>query len=150
MRSPSRPSMAGAASGRGSPSTFRGTRRAARRTGEAGRASPRPSVAADEADQAALHLDPVGTEDARLVSLVSRLQGDRGAASTQPLQGRLDIVDQGDDDGAVIGGVAALDDDGVAVEDAGILHAVAGDFERVMLAAVEQACPDARRRVIVA
>ena len=31
--------------------------------------------------------------------------------------------------------VAALDDHRVAVEDAGIDHAVAGDFERVMLAA---------------
>ena len=48
-------------------------------------------------------------------------------------------VDQRDDDLAVLGGLAALDQHGVAIEDAGVDHAVAGDFERVVLAAAEQA-----------
>src|SRR5579862_2673571 len=102
-------------------------------------ARPARSVAPQQADEAALHLDPVRPEDARLVGLVGGFEGDRGAAPAQPLQRHLDIVDQRHDDGAVIGGVATLDDHGIAVEDAGVDHAVARDFERVMLAAANEA-----------
>ena len=52
------------------------------------------SVTPQQRDEAALNLDPVGTEDAGLVGLVGRLEGDRGAAAAQPTscpdQSRLD------------------------------------------------------------
>src|SRR5712692_590272 len=121
MRSPWKPSMAGAANGRGS----RDIRRAGYQP--SGRAA-RWSVAADEADETTLHLHPVGPEDAGLVRLVRRLQGDRGAAAAQPLQGGFDV----------------------AVENAGVLHAVAGNFERIVLAAAEQARGDADSGFLVA
>src|SRR5438270_13855587 len=82
-----------------------------------------------QAHEPALDLDPVGPEDAGFISLVGRFEGDRGAAAAQPLQRHFDVVDQRHHDRAVIGGIAALDDDRVAVEDAGVDHAVAGNFE---------------------
>ena len=86
-----------------------------------------------------------------LIGLVGRFEGDRGAAPAQPLQRDFLAVDQRHHDGAVFGGVAALDDHGVAIENAGLDHAVAGDFERVMLAAVaEQARRHADRVALVA
>src|ERR1700687_2023949 len=57
-------------------------------------------IAAQQPDQPALHLDPVGTEDPRLIGLVGGLECDRGAAPAQPLQGYFLIVDQRDDNGA--------------------------------------------------
>src|SRR5258708_37033270 len=98
MPSPSKQWMAGAANDRGSRLTRRARRRAAR-----------SSVAADEADETALHLDPIGPEDARLISLVRRLQGDRGTTAAQSLQGCLDVIGQGHDDGTVHRRVAACD-----------------------------------------
>src|SRR5438552_5293666 len=108
-------------------------------------------VSPQKPDQPALHLDPVGTENARLVRLVGGLERDRGAAPAQPLQGYLFVVDQRDDEGAVIGGIAALDDDRIAIVDAGIDHAVAGDLQRIMLASPsEQAAGDRDGGALVA
>jgi hypothetical protein len=56
------------------------------------------------------------------VADVAGFEGDRIAAPAQALQRDLVIVDQGNDDLAVLGGVAFLDDDSVAVEDAGLDH----------------------------
>src|ERR1700726_3185817 len=94
------------------------------------RAGPRAprSVPPEQAHQPALHLDPVGPEDAGLVGLVGGLESDRGAAPAQALQRDLLVVDERHHDAAVLGGLAALHDDGVAVEDAGVDHAVAGDL----------------------
>src|SRR5438067_7010895 len=71
----------------------------------------RRSVTAQEPDEAALHINPVGTEDSGFVGFVGRFESDRGAAPAQPLQGDLNIVDERHDDRAVFGGVAALDND---------------------------------------
>jgi hypothetical protein len=63
-----------------------------------------PSVAADEADQLALDLDPVGAEDAGLIGRVGGLQRNRIALAAQTLQRRLLAIDQRHDDLARIGG----------------------------------------------
>ena len=49
------------------------------------------SVLAQQADEPALHLHPVGREDARIVSRVCRLEGYRIAAFAQALQAALDV-----------------------------------------------------------
>src|SRR5437879_6039500 len=76
-----------------------------------GRATGRLIITPDQPTQTPLPLDPIGAEDAGLVSLVGRLERDRGTLALQSLQGDLVLIDQRDDDGAVIGRVAALDDD---------------------------------------
>ena len=68
------------------------------------------SIFPHQADELALNLDPVGAEDARLVGLVGGFERDRIAALAHPLQRHLVIVDQRHHDGAVIGGVGALDE----------------------------------------
>ena len=60
-------------------------------------------VLPQQPDQAALHLDPVGAEDAGLVARVGGFQRDRVAAAAQPLQRHLALVHQRHDDGAVLG-----------------------------------------------
>ena len=96
------------------------------------------AVLPDQADEPALHLDPVRTENAGLIGRVGRFQGDRRALLAQPFQGHLLVVDQGHDDGAVLRRLAPQDDHGVAVIDAGIDHAVAGNLERIMIAVAKQ------------
>ena len=93
------------------------------------------SVAPDKADQAALHLYAVGTEDAGLVGRVGGFQRDRRALAAEALQRRLFIVDQRHDDVARIGGLGIADDHRIAVEDAGVDHRIALHLERVMVAA---------------
>src|SRR5476651_55096 len=56
-----------------------------------------------EPGQAALDLDPVGSEDPRLVGGVGRLERDRRALLAQALQRRLGIVDQRHDNLARLG-----------------------------------------------
>src|SRR5262249_32099711 len=51
---------------------------------------------------------------------------------------------------AVFGGVALLNDDRIAIEDAGVDHAVAGHLEGVVITAAEQACRDPDRGRLVA
>src|SRR5277367_1190753 len=110
-----------------------------------------PSVAAQQADEAALDLDPVRAKDPGFIGLVRRFESDRRAAPAQPLQRDLLLVDEGNDNRAVFGAVAALDDHGVAIENAGFDHAVTSNFQRVVLAPMaEQARRDADRRTLVA
>src|SRR5215472_12570516 len=85
--------------------------------------------------QTALYLDAVRPENAGLIGLVSRLERNRGAAAPQPFQRDFLIVDQRYHHCPVLRGFAALDDDRVPVEDACVDHAVASDFEGIMLAA---------------
>jgi hypothetical protein len=59
-------------------------------------------------------------------------------APAQALQRGLGLVDQRHDDVAVIGVLAALHDDGIAFEDAGVDHGIAFDLQRVMLALAQQ------------
>src|SRR5262249_34236103 len=66
---------------------------------------------------------------------------DRGPLFAQALEGRLLFLHEGHDDVAVIGRVAALDDDDVALVDAGFDHGVASDLEGEVLAA----CHEIRR-----
>src|SRR5690606_3134146 len=75
-------------------------------------------IAADEADQLALHRHLVGAEDLGLVVSVGRLQRDRGALFAQALESGLFALDKGHDDLAGNRLVAGLDDHQVAVEDA--------------------------------
>ena len=63
------------------------------------------SIFADEADQLALDVDPVGSENPGLVGGIGGFQRDRGAALAQALQRRFLVVDQRDDDVAGFGGV---------------------------------------------
>src|SRR5438132_12993201 len=106
------------------------------RTGSAGDAADiwAPSKPAYQPHEPPLDVDLVGAEDAGLVVGVGGLQGDGGALLAQALEGRLLLLDQGDDDVAVLRRVAALADDDVALVDAGIDHGIALDLEREMLA----------------
>ena len=97
------------------------------------------SITPDQADQFALHLDPVGAVKTGLVGRVRRFQGDGITAPPEPLQGRLAVIDQRDDDFAGAGGIDFLNDDGIAVENAGIDHGVARHFQGVMFAAADHA-----------
>src|ERR671913_1195005 len=63
----------------------------------------RRSVAANQTDELALNLDPVGTENAGLVGLVGGLQRNGGAAAAEALQGCFLIVDESHDDVARVG-----------------------------------------------
>ena len=81
----------------------------------------RVSSAANEPDEAALDIHLVGPENARLVLGVGRLERDRRALLAQTLERRLLLLHERDDDVAVLGRLAAPDDDEVAVL-AGVDH----------------------------
>src|SRR6185436_11771693 len=68
------------------------------------------SIFADQPDEASLHIDPVGAEDARLVSGIGGFERDRVAFLADALQCRFLIVDEGYHDIA-IGGTVALADE---------------------------------------
>ena len=65
--------------------------------------------------------------------LVLGLQADVVLLAEEALDGRL-VLDQRDDDLAVVGVVGRLDDDEVALEDAGVPHRVAADPQDVVAA----------------
>src|SRR6266851_2452017 len=87
--------------------------------------------------QLALNLDPVRWQDTDLIGSVGRLQRNRGAAAAEPLQRRFLFVDQRHHDIAGLGGLVALDQRHVAVEDAGIDHGIAAHLEGVMFSGAE-------------
>ena len=64
------------------------------------------SIAPDQARQPALDLDLVGPVALRFVMAVGGVEADHLAFAAEGLEGRFLIVDQGDDDLAVAGGVA--------------------------------------------
>src|ERR1700733_13376646 len=65
---------------------------------------------------------------------VARFQRDRIAALAQALQRNLALVDQCDDDLAGLRHLVPADDRGVAVQDAGFDHRIAGNLQCIMLA----------------
>ena len=95
------------------------------------------SVFADQSNQPPLDVDLIGSEDARLVFRIGGFECHRRPFLAQPFQRRFFLVDQGDDDVAVVGCVLAADDDDVALVDAGVDHRVALNFERKMFARPE-------------
>ena len=113
-------------------------RRSSPLKGRVGRAC-QLSIPPNKPHQLALDLDPVGAIEAGFICRIGGLQRDGVAATAQPLQGRLFIVHQGDNDLACVGGVGFLDNDGIAVQNAGIDHGIAGDFQRIMIAAADHA-----------
>src|SRR6478672_1368656 len=64
---------------------------------------PRISVAAHQTDELALDLDPIGSENPRLVSLIGGLQRNRRASATKAFEGCFLLVDERHDDVARIG-----------------------------------------------
>ena len=88
----------------------------------------------EQPHQLALNAHAVGRQDAYLISGVGGFQRNRGAAPPETLQRRFLVVDQGDDNVAGVGGVAAFHQRDVAVEDSRFDHRIAAHFEREMLA----------------
>ena len=97
------------------------------------------SITADQSHQLALHLDAVRAIEAGFISRVGGFERDGVATAAQPLQGGFGIVHQRHNDLAGIGGGDFLDDDGIAVQNPGIDHGIAGDFQGVMFAAPDHA-----------
>ena len=79
-------------------------------------------IATNEADQLALDLDPIRSEDAGLIGWVRGLQGDGGTLAAEALQGGFFIIHQCDDDIAGVGRAAVADDDSVTIEDASLIE----------------------------
>jgi hypothetical protein len=88
----------------------------------------------EQPNQLALDAHTVGRQDAHLVGGVGGLECDRGAAAAEALQGGLLLVDQRHHDVAGVGRFGSAQQRDIAVEDAGIEHAVATHFEREVLA----------------
>ena len=95
------------------------------------------SIFAHQGDQAALDFDAVWREEPGFVAGVGGFQGDGVAAFAESFERDFVFVDQGDDDLAGFGDFAFADDHGVAVQDAGVDHGVACDFEGEMVAGAE-------------
>src|SRR5215469_1095242 len=106
--------------------------------GRRARSGLRISIPPEQPDQFALDAHAVGWKDANLISRIGRLERNRGAAAAEALKRGLFVIDQGDDDVTGIGCFRALDQRNVAIEDAGLDHRIAADFERKMIAGGEQ------------
>src|SRR6516164_6685903 len=94
-------------------------------------------IASEQPDQLALDAYAVGREDSDLVGGIGGLERNRGTAAAETLEGRLFFVDQRHHNVAGIGPLGLLEQRDVAVEDAGLDHAVAAHLEREMLAGRE-------------
>src|SRR5688572_19569352 len=89
-------------------------------------------IAAEDANHDALDLAAVRLDDAGLHRAVGGLEADAVAAFlVESLEGRFAAVQQGDDLLAVAGGLAALDDDVVAIAEVILDHALAADAQDV-------------------
>src|SRR4051812_41743915 len=88
-------------------------------------------VGAEDADDYALDADAVGLDDAGLHRVVGGLEADLAAFLEVALEGGLAGVEEGDDLFAVLGRVAALDDDVVAVAEVVFDHGFAADAQDV-------------------
>src|SRR5271154_293728 len=96
------------------------------------------SVAAQETDHLPLDPDPVGAEYPSFISRIGGLERDRGAALAQPLERRLLVIDQRDDDIAGFGRLLLTDEDRIVLEYSGLDHRVAAHLEGEVLAAAEK------------
>ena len=85
-----------------------------------------------------MDLHAVCAVKAGLVNRIGGFQRDGIAAPAQALQGGFAFVHQRDHNIARVGRIGFTDDHGVAVQDAGIDHGIAGDFEGVMFAAAQK------------
>src|SRR5262249_4266575 len=98
-----------------------------------GRSRPRPPGRSrdppEHADDATEHGGVAGAK--RLHAIVLGLQADVVLLAEEPLHRRL-VLEQGDDDLTVARLLGGPDDDEVALDDAGVLHAVAADPEDVV------------------
>lgn len=90
-------------------------------------------VAADKPDELALDLDAIGSENTGFVGRIGSLERDGCAPAAEALECRFLVIDQRHDDFTGIGGVRIADDDGVAIEDAGLDHRIALHLQRIML-----------------
>src|SRR5256885_4603 len=90
-------------------------------------------VATEQTHQLALNADPVGWKDAHLVGSIGGLERNGGAPASEALESCLLLVDQRYDDVAGFGPVGFLEHGDIAVENAGLDHAVAAYFQRKML-----------------
>src|SRR5262245_38386685 len=88
------------------------------------------SIAPEQAYQLALDAHAVGGEDPDLVGGIGGLERDRGATPAETLEGRFLLVDERDHDIARIRSVGLLEQGDVAVENAGLDHAVPAHLER--------------------
>src|SRR3954471_11349189 len=88
-------------------------------------------VAAQDANHDALDADAVGLDDAGLHGVVGGLEADLAAFLEVALEGGLAGVEEGDDLLAVLGGVAAFDDDVVAVAEVVFDHRLPADAQNV-------------------
>src|SRR5262249_9530788 len=82
------------------------------------------SVATNDAHEATLHLHPIGAEDAGFMRRVGGFECDLATALAQALERCLSVVDERHDDVAGLRVFRALNEDGIAVQDAGIDHRV--------------------------
>src|SRR5271166_733361 len=94
--------------------------------------SPR-SIPPEQSDQLALDAHAVGRKDSYLISGIGGLKRNRGAPSAETFERCLLLVDQSNHDVASFGTVGLLDESDVAIENAGLDHAVAAHLEREML-----------------
>src|SRR6185503_2718078 len=92
------------------------------------------SVSSHDADDDSLDLNLRGVEMHRLHGGIRGLQPDTAGLAIELLQGDVRAADQRDDHLAVVGGLAVLDDDEVAVTDLFVDHRVASDPENVAVA----------------
>src|SRR5438477_5310853 len=101
------------------------------------RATP-TSVAPDQSCQPSLDLDPPRIVALRLVIAVGGIEPDHAAFAAEGLESRFLIIDQGDDDFAVVRRVDLADQREIAVENSFLNHRITGNLERVMLARPKQ------------
>jgi len=91
------------------------------------------SVVAQEPNKPALHLDPIGAKNTSFIGGICRFQRDGVTPAPEPFQGRFLVVDQGNNDRAVLGVFTAFHDNRVTVENTCLHHGIALDLERVTI-----------------
>src|SRR5262252_10648025 len=90
-------------------------------------------IASEQPDQLALDAHAIGRQDSDFVGGIGWLERNRGAAAAEALERRLFFVDQRHHDIASIGPIGLLEERDIAVEYAGLDHAVAAHLEGEML-----------------
>src|SRR5579875_1025982 len=96
------------------------------------------SIPSKQSDHLALNAYAVRRQYAHFVGRISRLERDGSPAPAEAFQGGFLIIDQRDDDIARFGGVAALEQRNIAIENTGFDHRIPAHFEGEMLAGGQQ------------
>ena len=81
-----------------------------------------PAVATNEAHQSTLDIDLIRAEDPGLEFRVGSFERYRRALLAKPLQSCFFLLDERNDYVAILGGVAAADDDRITIMNAGLDH----------------------------